>query len=373
MKNKGFTLIELLAVIIVIGIIAAITSGIIINNLSSSKSKSEEIQKNNILSVAKAYVSENLNDFLSGSKYDCSQNGNVRTCNLNSSILVSENYLEQPKDLDNPDRAIDYNIKITFNLDENKIKNIEYEIGNKIELAGELLSEKILSDNEPNPNPNFDKNHTDNGLYVQQGDATKSIDGLPTYYFRGNVTNNYVRFSNHLWRIVRINEDGSIRLILDGSINDNFHQQLYDYSNNPMKTEIDNWYNNNIGNNQDYDNLIETADFCEKELNFSFVCDSNPIKLKVGTITVDELKYSGMSLNGKSDNSYLASNGSFWTMSSLDAQFPTTILYFSTMSGIQVAEVQNNYSASIRPVINLNSNVISISGNGTSSNPYIVK
>ena len=287
--------------------------------------------------------------------------------------MVSENYLEQPKDLNNPDKDINYNIRITFELYGDKIKNVEYEIENKTELAGELLSDKILSDNEIKTNPKFDKNHTDNGLYVQQGDSSKSVDGKATYYFRGNVTNNYVRFANHLWRIVRINEDGSIRLILDDSINDNFHQQLYDYSNNPMKTEIDNWYNNNIGNNQDYDNLIETADFCEKELDFSFVCDSNPIKLKVGTINVDELKYSGMSLNGKSDNSYLASNGSFWTMSSLDAQFPTAILYFSTMSGIQVAEVQNNYSASIRPVINLNSNVMSISGNGTSSNPYIIK
>ena len=38
-----------------------------------------------------------------------------------------------------------------------------------------------------------------------------------SYYYRGNVTNNYVKFANFYWRIVRINGDGSIRLIYDGT------------------------------------------------------------------------------------------------------------------------------------------------------------
>ena len=36
-----------------------------------------------------------------------------------------------------------------------------------------------------------------------------------SYYFRGNVIDNYVSFADKTWRIVRINGDGSIRLILD--------------------------------------------------------------------------------------------------------------------------------------------------------------
>lgn len=39
-----------------------------------------------------------------------------------------------------------------------------------------------------------------------------------SYYFRGNVSNNYVYFANIYWRIVRINGDGSIRLIYEGTI-----------------------------------------------------------------------------------------------------------------------------------------------------------
>ena len=35
-----------------------------------------------------------------------------------------------------------------------------------------------------------------------------------SYYFRGAVTNNYVEFANKCWRIVRVGEDGSVKLIL---------------------------------------------------------------------------------------------------------------------------------------------------------------
>ena len=37
-----------------------------------------------------------------------------------------------------------------------------------------------------------------------------------SYYYRGNVIDNYVNFAGFTWRIVRINGDGSVRLILDG-------------------------------------------------------------------------------------------------------------------------------------------------------------
>ena len=38
-----------------------------------------------------------------------------------------------------------------------------------------------------------------------------------SYYYRGNVQNNYVKFANFYWRVVRINGDGSIRMIYDGT------------------------------------------------------------------------------------------------------------------------------------------------------------
>ena len=46
---------------------------------------------------------------------------------------------------------------------------------------------------------------------------TTDYDGNPTYYYRGSVENNYVKFAEYYWRIIRINSNGSIRMIYDGT------------------------------------------------------------------------------------------------------------------------------------------------------------
>ena len=48
------------------------------------------------------------------------------------------------------------------------------------------------------------------GIYSAEDDLGTS------YYFRGDVNNNYVYFANSYWRIIRINGDGSIRMIYSG-------------------------------------------------------------------------------------------------------------------------------------------------------------
>ena len=47
---------------------------------------------------------------------------------------------------------------------------------------------------------------------------TTDYDGNPTYYYRGSVENNYVKFAGYYWRIIRINSNGSIRMIYDGTV-----------------------------------------------------------------------------------------------------------------------------------------------------------
>ena len=49
------------------------------------------------------------------------------------------------------------------------------------------------------------------GIYAAEDDLGTS------YYFRGDVLNNYVYFANSSWRIIRINGDGTIRMIYDGT------------------------------------------------------------------------------------------------------------------------------------------------------------
>ena len=70
--------------------------------------------------------------------------------------------------------------------------------------------------------PNFNKTaqatcednpicETTNGIYAAEDDLGTS------YYFRGAVENNYVKFAGYYWRIIRINGDGTIRMIYDGT------------------------------------------------------------------------------------------------------------------------------------------------------------
>ena len=49
------------------------------------------------------------------------------------------------------------------------------------------------------------------GLYVAEDDLGTS------YYYRGNVLNNYVSYGGYIWRIIRQNGNGSIRMIYSGT------------------------------------------------------------------------------------------------------------------------------------------------------------
>ena len=65
--------------------------------------------------------------------------------------------------------------------------------------------------------------NADGSVNVTDGEDTygylcKAKDAYgDSYYYRGNVTNNYVKFAGFYWRIVRINGDGTVRVIYDGT------------------------------------------------------------------------------------------------------------------------------------------------------------
>ena len=239
------------------------------------------------------------------------------------------------------------------------------------------LSRIILKDNEIKTSPNFSST-SDQGLYVQKDDTTKSINGKPTYYFRGNVTNNYVTFAGMTWRIVRINEDGTIRLIsalqYDGGAYSGSANGSYESSS--IKTKIDNWYNNLSTANQ---SLIATGVFCNdttltasSRLSSSptFVCPTNAktLNLKAGIISADELRYSGSAINANG-NTFI-NNGWTWTMTMASS----TRMYYIRDAGVwndadgAIISKYRNY----RYIINLNSDVTVTGGDGTSSNPFVV-
>jgi len=68
----------------------------------------------------------------------------------------------------------------------------------------------------------IESDKSDKGLYAAEDDYGTS------YYYRGSVTNNNVYFANLYWKIIRINGDGSIRLIYNGtSLNATGNNALY--------------------------------------------------------------------------------------------------------------------------------------------------
>ena len=70
--------------------------------------------------------------------------------------------------------------------------------------------------------PNFANIATTNeGMYAKEDDYTATT-GMKSYYYRGAVDNNWVKFGKEgdkdiYWRIIRINGDGSIRMIYSGT------------------------------------------------------------------------------------------------------------------------------------------------------------
>ena len=276
-----------------------------------------------------------------------------------------------------------------------------------------------------------------NGLYYT---STNTENDLPTYYFRGNVVNNYVRFANRVWRIIRVNEDGSIRLItqdaasevLSKKFNSSSDDNAYvgymygtpgsttyaathaNTNSSAMKDSLDYFYGLIIRN---YSGYIADAGFCgDRSLtsgtgigttttyyaarsrlltNFNpqFKCPqindfytlksstkgNKTLTNAIGLITADEAVFAGL-VDQNSDfskgNSYLKDGGDSWTMTPNSFFSPDTSTIaahtrvFAFGPGSPVYWNYTDSTANIRPVINIKPNVKTISGSGTSSNPY---
>ena len=262
-----------------------------------------------------------------------------------------------------PGESITHELRLWIN--ENATVSIENSVylGN-ISVSGQAtngirLARQILRDNEVRTDPDFtatsDWDYGESGLFVQQGDSTRSIDGKPTYYFRGISVNNYVKFAGKMWRIVRINEDGSIKLILNSTaISTNDPEQ-------PITTFNTTWYNDNLSN---YSDQIQEGTFCTSTVSSSsgpsFVC-STSINQNVGMLSEDEYRFSGPI--------YLGS--SFALISSSCTIAMTGNCHMGWGNGI-FTSCTNCSMADASPVINLKANTTIEGGNGTKANPYIV-
>ena len=67
--------------------------------------------------------------------------------------------------------------------------------------------------------PDFTKSACDDAACEshEKGIFETTDDDGTSYYYRGSVENNYAYFAGYYWRIIRINGDGTIRMIYDGT------------------------------------------------------------------------------------------------------------------------------------------------------------
>ena len=289
----------------------------------------------------------------------------------------------------------------------------------------------ILSNSQVNEGtPDFSKTATtDEGIYKAEDDWGES------YYFRGAVNNNWVKFAGYYWRIIRINGDGSIRLIYNGTstattgentminayqvFNSNYNRSEYvgymytggeqhgNATNSAIKEILDTWYSNNL---KSYTDQISTeAGFCgDRNLmnglwnstssDHYYVAYERLYNDKIPTLKCNnsnDLYTTSSSSKGNKALSnpiglitadevataggvYGSSNSSYYLYT---GHYYWTMTAFNYKSDARVFNVWSDGNLvdngvdrtyGVRPVINLASDV-TLSGTGTVSDPYVVE
>ena len=316
---------------------------------------------------------------------------------------------------------------INIVIDEDKPYNAEQlQIGTGLRV---YLQKSIKNDIIQNAGEitNYEEGHIFTGVSSSdEGGLCSIIDpvsGETIYFFRGNVNNNYVSFAGYNWRILRINTDGSLRLILDSIATNSQYQSSNTTSSDTIDTAIEHiswrnslayntlntWYNNNIGSkysnyvvksNYVFDTTYEyttssSAGACyyfqtylrvgldghAYKPTFSYN-DNNLVQDYVGLITGDEVLYAGG--YWKEDNtSYFLYNQSinteYWTMSPSfwdhGSHYKIGIMHLSSSGALNDWPGSGNTvteNIGLRPVISIRGD-LEMTGNGTASNPYQFK
>ena len=275
----------------------------------------------------------------------------------------------------------------------------------------DIIDDKTLYDDST---IDFTTTTLTSGLYKN------SLNGDITYFYRGNVADNYVSFAGYIWRIIKIDRHG-VRVILDSVIdtrsawgtNPGTNADLsnainvVNYANSPVKTVVDDWYNANLS---DYSAVIKPSLFCldtsyqtmVSSGNYGvtvyyfgsyirngkdsdgytpeFICDSQYTKeYNIGLISGDEIAFAGGVFNTVNTNYYLYNssiNVNWWSLSPsyYDSSLGTVgMLLVNGNNGYfydwpNGSTVENSYG--IRPVITLDTDRIS-GGSGILGDEYI--
>ena len=337
-------------------------------------------------------------------EYSCTVKNNISSVTVNATATSTK---AKVRGLGAKELVVGKNtipIRVIAEDGSEKIYNVNItRKGGVTSLKNEIMENKVITA-KPTLTTTSEKSGDESGLY-------KSIDtntGAPTYYFRGNVTNNYVKFAGFTWRIVRVNEDGTVRIVMQDGINNNanytfnsnYNNYTYMYyTNSEAKTTLESWYQTNIGSKSDLaKNVAIGAYYCEQakakyddsytsgnatmttynKYTPDFKCSNDGngkglVNASVGLLTYDELVYAG-SYRGKNNSNYYLYNSAitWWTMSPAGFMSGYSDVWCVYTEGVISYDYANRTYA-VRPVLNLTADTQISDGDGTKENPFVVE
>ena len=193
--------------------------------------------------------------------------------------------------------------------------------------------------------------------FVYEGEGLYTVSG--SYIYKGVNLKNYVNYAGFTWRIIRINDDRSLELILDNPINLlKWNNEVVDFS----KSDVNKYLNDVFVKYLNTDYLNKTS-YCSNVIDdiTKIKCDTFEVAGYVRLLSIDEF------LNSKvEDKSYISNEGSIW-LSTRGEDKVWTI----NGDNLSYAEVGSAYN--IKPVITLKSTVQTFGGNGSKEKPYLVE
>lgn len=309
---------------------------------------------------------------------------NINNASLEKdNTLLVDNVLIKSKTTENFKLKIENNKNTSFMLSVRKMSENEEYFFTTIIKDNEIKKESLTK-------PAIEISTTNEGLIEDVDDY-----GL-TYYFRGNITNNYVKFSDNLWRIVRINGDGTVKLILNDVMDElsSYNRELEnseDYEQTDVTNKLNTFYENKLKSNEAY---IANTKFCKENGNEiignnktynaytrivtdnipSFNCLGETYRSRIGLITVDEVAFSGGNFKDDNKDYYLYNKeieDTWWTSNLAKTKgnefYPLSI----TKDGKISDSSEGTSFRNIRPVINIIKKV-TVKGKGTIEDPYII-
>ena len=336
-------------------------------------------------------------------EYSCTVKNSVTSVTVNATATSSKSKV---RGLGIKDLAVGVNtlpIRVIAEDGNEKIYNVNVTRKSDILfLKNEIMENKLIT-TTPTLTSSSAASGDVSGLYK----STATNTGKPTYYFRGNVENNYVSFAGQTWRIVRVNEDGTIRIVMQDGINSNTEYKFNSnynnytymyYTNSQAKTTLESWYQTNIGSKQDLAKNVATGDYyCEQaKAKYSdswtagsatmttynkytpdFKCSSDGngkgvVSASVGLLSYDEVVYAGVHINFSGGKNYLYSDYRYWTMSPAGYFNYSSIIWTITPSSMYFYTA-NSVNIILNPVINIKSDTQISDGDGTKENPFTIQ